>query len=39
MFENALDIQLGSPRGALGVYLAYEEGDAGVGKIGVVSVC
>ena len=38
MYESALDIQLGSPRGALGVYLAYEEGDAGVGKIGVVSV-
>lgn len=36
-FNHILDVQLGSPQ-SNSVYLAYEEGDGGIGRVGVVTV-
>ncbi|CAA7268568.1 unnamed protein product [Cyclocybe aegerita] len=37
LYNTTLDIRLGSPRSARSIYLAYEAGDAGEGRIGVVT--
>ncbi|KAJ3496321.1 hypothetical protein NLJ89_g10502 [Agrocybe chaxingu] len=37
LYERTLDIQLGSPRTARSIYLAYEGGDGGEGRIAVVT--
>jgi len=38
IYNAILDVQLSSPYSTKSVYLAYEEGDAGEGRVGVVTV-
>ena len=39
VYNHTLDVQLGSPAFSKSIYLAYEEGDDGEGRVGVVTVC
>ncbi len=38
IYNAILDVQLSSPYSTRSVYLAYEEGDGGEGRVGVVTV-
>lgn len=38
IYNHILDVQLGVPSASKSIYLAYEEGDGGEGKVGVVTV-
>jgi len=38
IYNAILDVQLSSPYSTRSIYLAYEEGDAGEGRVGVVTV-
>ena len=38
IYNAILDVQLSSPYSTKSVYLAYEEGDGGEGRVGVVTV-
>jgi len=38
VYDSILDIRLGSPKTSMSIYLAYEGGDGGEGRIGIVTV-